>query len=151
MIFPEFFDYVKRVCDEEGISTGYGCSENEIITYKRIAKRQNPGNDICVVSDWTWLESRVDEAFPELFGTNEKIIVNHICANRIIEGGIYHTSNCCLTRKLREFTHDCIFHTKNISYILVGNGRRVIISPAVIAIQKIFNATPDDQIIVEKQ
>lgn len=128
-----FLEILEDICRKIGVPTNYGCSENDIGAYKRIAKREHPGSPICVVSDWKWLEVRADEFFPEQFDTTEEGYFHYLVAATILEDEADRGLSGVVTSRLIDFSHNCLFRTRNTTYLLVSSGFRMRMPPLAIA------------------
>mgnify|MGYP005864381883 CR=1 FL=1 len=129
MTLSPLMAYLDRLCEEKGVATDYGCSENEVETYKRIAKSRYPDRPICVVADWRWLDFQVCKFSSGDVNNIEVVDEQQICAKTIIEDQADRQFNSVITSKLNEFSDNCIFLTRNTAYILVGSGYRVSMPP----------------------
>lgn len=124
----DFLDELQGIYDDTGDPTDYGCAKEETSAFKQIAKNQYPGKPLCVVSDWKWLDvgrGVVDEGNSD---EGQEVVEQHICARTILEDDANRGFNSVLTTPLQDFSRGCIFCTGNTVYILVGPGKRRIIS-----------------------
>lgn len=129
MTLAELIEYLENLCHANGESTDYGCPEADIEHYKGIARSQHPGWPICVVSDWKWIDTQTSIIDPEHLDRIKVIDVQYICAKTILEDEAGRRFRGVVTSVLTEFTHGCIFKTRNTTYILVGTGLRISLPP----------------------
>lgn len=129
MTLAEIIEYLENLCNAKGEPTDYGCSEAEIEHYKGLARCQHPGSPICVVSDWKWIDTQAyapDSEHPDRITV---IDLQYICAKIILEDEARRRFRGVVTSVLTEFSHGCIFKTRNTTYILVGTGLRISLPP----------------------
>jgi len=113
-------------------SCDYGLSSKDASLWRdkliKIANRR----PLCVVENWTYWDIKFsDEDVATL--KERGYLPAAIYAVNIIwdEQNRWPRGYCVKTTLLQYFEHNCLFHTKNTSYLLAGPGSRCTISPVM--------------------
>lgn len=88
----------------------------------------------CAITDWVWVDLEVDGEQRQGF-IDTGIHPSFVRTSDIIldEARRPHITNSVRSTALVDFHRNCIFATRNTSYILVGTGSWVMIKPEVLA------------------
>jgi hypothetical protein len=108
----------------------YGISVKDMKMWFERLLQVNNRRPICAITAWTyWDIEYQQEEIDEL--AKNGFLPSAIFSENIIwdEQNRWPTGFCVKSTWLQNFEHDCVFHTKNTSYLLVGAGKRRSISP----------------------
>ncbi len=108
----------------------YGIPVNDMQVWLDRLCKVKDRRPICAISAWTyWKIKYLQEEIEEL--TTNGFLPAAIFSENIIwdERNRWPTGFCVKSTWLQNFEHECVFHTKNTSYLLVGPGIRRSISP----------------------
>lgn len=104
---------------------GIGITPSMMDEMRSTALKLAPHKPVRIVSDWLWVDSSTDEKLKESLdsmGLTPAFIcslnVIHDDQHAIPSGGYVRTT------LLRQFSNNCIFETRNTSYVLIGSGKR---------------------------
>jgi len=85
---------------------------------------------LCIISNWTYWDIKY---LKDDIGTLKErgLLPAAIFSENIMwdERHRWPQGSCVKTTWLKRFEHNCVFHTKNTTYLLVGSGTRCSISP----------------------
>jgi hypothetical protein len=106
------------------IQNDFGCSPENLQQFIDLAVAAYPNSRYTAIENWTWLdidvpEDQIDEVRDA--GVHASIVFTD---DIIIDNPDRRFSGVTSTL-LKEFTHNCLFRTRNTTYILCGPGRRV--------------------------
>ena len=110
----------------------YGIPVNDMKVWLDRLFQVNNRRPICAISAWTyWNIEYLQEEVEEL-ATND-FLPSAIFSENIIwdERNRWPSGFCVKSTLLQNFEHECVFHTKNTSYLLVGSGIKRSISPSL--------------------
>lgn len=125
-------DQIAQLIHGKGEFCSFGCKEDEIESMIARTKELFPGKPFSVVSEWSWadIEVKPRDAFKLREAGVEPIFLYADCVKRD-EAHRWPSGSCVTTTLLVSFRENCIFGTRNTSYILLGHGRRMTVSPDV--------------------
>lgn len=117
------------------IPCDYGCSEKSIDIMIKETKIIEPYKPYCIVENWIWLDFSFSEADAKVF-TERDFKPCLVRSKKVIEDEAkrLHIGTSVRSTWLRSFHNNCIFMTQNTSYILVGKGSRVSVSPEILSV-----------------
>ena len=110
----------------------YGCSLDNIDEMVKEAKQLYPDKPYCTIRHWIWVDVTVPEKHLKPF-TAKGIQPSLVRSGDILhdEAQRPHTRHSLRSSWLLDFSRNCLFVTRNTTYILVGPGSRVSVEPAV--------------------
>ncbi len=110
----------------------YGIDFKDIQKWQDKLTRSDEEPPLCIVSNWTyWDITYQAEDIKTLKGRG--LLPAAIFSENLIwdEQGRWPIGSYVKTTLLQRFEHNCVFHTKNTTYLLVGAGIRGPISPGM--------------------
>ncbi|MEX1196359.1 MAG: hypothetical protein WEB57_00675 [Pseudohongiellaceae bacterium] len=121
-----------RLIHGQGDYCDFGCSKNDVEAMIARAKELFPRKPYCVASGWTWADIEIDPRQADEVA-QAGVHPAFIYADNILsdEADRWAQGSCVRTTLLVAFHENCIFSTRNTSYILVGSGTRLKVAPAV--------------------
>lgn len=134
----ELIDLLTQIHDAyEGnnLPCDYGCSELLVDKMIQESKVIAPNKPICTVSDWIWIDFMFPKEKLDIF-SNEGVHPSLVRSENIIfdEAERPNINTSVRSTWLKSFHNNCLFMTRNTSYILVGRGSRVSVSPELLGI-----------------
>ena len=133
MFIEELIQQVNEMWDGNNIPCDYGCSPEHLETMKNEAKRLYPNKPYCAAAQWIWTDLVVSDEDEKLF-SQRGVNPCFVRCLEVIEDEVSrpHITKTVRSTALVEFHSNCIFVTRNTSYILVGPGHRISINPEVL-------------------
>ena len=133
MEITEVLRQMQEMWDGNDIPCEYGCEASRLDIMIQEAKSLYPGKPYCVISNWIWIDLDVaDELIGEFKSAG--VLPCFVRSGFIMEDEAKrsHLRSSVRSTGLVSFHANCIFVTRNTSYILVGSGSRVLIDPEVL-------------------
>ncbi|MED5530705.1 MAG: hypothetical protein VYA99_10170 [Pseudomonadota bacterium] len=123
---------ITQLISGKGVPCDLGCLETEIDLRITRAKELFPGKSYCVVSQWTWADIDVQSKDAAKFRKSD-IKPHFIYADNVVddEARRWRKGSSVTTTLMVSFNENCIFCTRNTSYILMGTGTRMSVLPDV--------------------
>ena len=132
MVIGSELEQMARLVGGEGESCDLGCAIEDIPRMISISKKLCPIKPYRVVRQWCWADLEVTMTEMDEF-TQAGFKPSFLYVGEIIEDerGEFRKGNSVKTTFLTEFHLDCLFITKNTTYILVGPGKRMTVQISV--------------------
>lgn len=114
------------------ISCSYGMPVNDIQEWLDKLFMLKVRLPICVITNWTYWDIKYPQKDIEEL-TDKGFLPAAIFSENILwdEQNRWPVGSCIKSTWLKHFEYDCIFHTNNTSYLLVGHGMRCTIEPSI--------------------
>lgn len=94
----------------------------------RSTREQFPDQSFCVVSEWVWLDLEAPELVVEELAAEGKKPTMLLVFNVLFDSSTTSKSHWFRTTPLIEFTGGMFFQTEHKLYVLMGDGRRKLMS-----------------------
>lgn len=123
----------EALVNAQGQPCDFGCSEDNVRQMITYAKKSFPNKKYCVVSQWCWADIDVDGDPSLAEGMKHRgVLPCFLYATQILhdEANRWSMYTPIRTSLLVCFHQNCIFVTRNSSYILLGLGVRITVAPS---------------------
>ncbi|WP_439858314.1 DUF6957 family protein [Pseudomonas syringae] len=90
----------------------------------RVAGERFPGQSLCVVKEWVWLDLEAPDLVHEELAAEGKQPVMLLVFQVLFDSSTSSRDQWFRTTPLIEFSGGMFFQTENKLYVLVGHGRR---------------------------
>jgi hypothetical protein len=128
----ELIAQASRLVNVRGDPFDAGCREEELQDMVTYCKHLRPDKPFCLIASWCWADLDLDPLATEQL-KNAGVQPAFVFSSHIIEDEAkrWQKALSVKTGLLTEFHRNCIFETRNTFYILVGEGSRLSVAPAV--------------------
>lgn len=123
-------ELISDMLNNKGDLYDIGCSENQLYTMIKRARRNNPQKPIRILKDWIWWHIEYPQAKLDHLKENGLQPVR-IRADSVLwdDTSLYEPDHWIITSLLVEFRHNCLFESEDVTYILCGPGTRKNLVP----------------------
>lgn len=126
----DLFAQLYEVFEGNNIPCDIGCQKERLSEAIAAAKARFPERPYCVIKGWIWVDLDVDQlerdqyerlGLQPCFVRSEQVISDEAGRSNVVDG--------VRSTALFEFHNNAVFVTRHTSYILLGPGSRVRVSP----------------------